>query len=96
MNIQLPVHMVKTGFLAWVEGREERYELVEGRAIMMVGASRGHGRIVRKYKAWVWIRGDNGFPTAPTTVSGGDNAIHVEALRITIPLKDAYEGVRLR
>ena len=46
MNVQLPVHMDKSAFLAWVQGREERYELVEGRVIMMVGASRAHGLIV--------------------------------------------------
>jgi Uma2 family endonuclease len=46
MNVQLPVHMDKPAFLAWVQGREERYELVEGRVVMMVGASRGHGLIV--------------------------------------------------
>ena len=46
MNVQLPVHMDKPAFLAWVQGREERYELVEGRVVMMVGASRNHGRIV--------------------------------------------------
>jgi Uma2 family endonuclease len=47
MNVQLPVHMDKTAFLAWVQGREERYELVDGRVVMMTGASRNHGRIVR-------------------------------------------------
>jgi len=47
MNVQLPVHIDKPSFLAWVQGREERYELTEGRVIMMVGASRGHGVIVR-------------------------------------------------
>jgi Uma2 family endonuclease len=47
MNVQLPAHMNKSAFLAWVQGREGRYELVEGRVIMMVGASRAHGLIVR-------------------------------------------------
>src|SRR5262249_23131341 len=47
MNVQLPVHMDKPSFLAWVQGREGRYELVEGRVVMMVGASRVHGMIVR-------------------------------------------------
>jgi Uma2 family endonuclease len=47
MNIQLPVHMDRASFLSWVERQEERYELVEGRVIMMAGASRRHGRIVR-------------------------------------------------
>src|SRR6266540_3064399 len=47
MNIVLPVHLDKSGFLAWIQGREGRYELVGGRVVMMVGASRGHGLIVR-------------------------------------------------
>jgi hypothetical protein len=46
MNVQLPVHLNKRAFLDWVQGREERYELVRGRVVMMVGASRAHGRIV--------------------------------------------------
>jgi Uma2 family endonuclease len=47
MNVQLPVHIDKPTFLAWVQGREERYELAEGRVVMMVGASRDHAVIVR-------------------------------------------------
>src|ERR1044072_7771412 len=47
MNIQLPVHMDKLAFLAWIQGREERYELVDGRVVMMTGGSRGHARVVR-------------------------------------------------
>jgi Uma2 family endonuclease len=46
MNVQLPVQIDKPEFLAWVQGREERFELVEGRVVMMVGASRAHGEIV--------------------------------------------------
>ena len=46
MNVQLPIHMDKPAFLAWVQGREERYELANGRVVMMVGASRGHAIIV--------------------------------------------------
>jgi Uma2 family endonuclease len=47
MNVQLPVHMDKAAFLAWAEGREERYELVEGRVVMMIYASRAHAQVVR-------------------------------------------------
>jgi Uma2 family endonuclease len=46
MNVQLPVHIDKPAFLSWVQGREQRYELSDGRVIMMVGASRAHGVIV--------------------------------------------------
>jgi Uma2 family endonuclease len=47
MNVQLPTHMDKTAFLSWADGREGHYELVGGRVVMMVGASRAHGIIVR-------------------------------------------------
>jgi Uma2 family endonuclease len=47
MNIQLPTHMDKPAFLDWLTGVDERYELVGGRAAMMVRASRAHGIIVR-------------------------------------------------
>src|ERR1700726_1129426 len=33
-------------FFAWVSGREERYELVDGEVVMMAGAGRRHDRIV--------------------------------------------------
>jgi Uma2 family endonuclease len=46
MNVQLPLHIDKPAFLEWVQGREGRYELAEGRVVMMVGASRNHGIIV--------------------------------------------------
>lgn len=45
MNIQLPAHMDQQAFLAWLEGREERYELDRGRVIMMTGGSRAHWQI---------------------------------------------------
>ena len=46
MNVQLAVHLDKSAFLAWVQGREERYELADGRVVMMTGASRTHGLMV--------------------------------------------------
>jgi Putative restriction endonuclease len=46
MNVVLPLHLDKPAFLAWVQGREGRYELADGRVVMMVGASRAHGLIV--------------------------------------------------
>jgi Uma2 family endonuclease len=51
MNVQLPVHMDKPSFLAWVQGLEGRYELANGRVVMMVGASRAHALIVRNLLA---------------------------------------------
>lgn len=47
MNIQLPQPVDSSAFLAWAEGREGRYELVNGRVIMMTGATRGHALVVR-------------------------------------------------
>src|SRR5262245_17493298 len=46
MNIQLPLRMDKPAFLAWLDGRQERYELVEGRVVMMTRPTRAHGIIV--------------------------------------------------
>lgn len=43
--------MDKAAFLDWAEGREGRYELVEGRVEMMVGVSRAHGIIVSRLLA---------------------------------------------
>ncbi len=45
MNVQLPVHMDQQHFLAWIQDREERYELDRGRVIMMTGGSRAHWQI---------------------------------------------------
>jgi Uma2 family endonuclease len=46
MNVQLPMHMGKDAFLAWAEGREERYELVDGHVVMMTRPRRAHAIIV--------------------------------------------------
>jgi Uma2 family endonuclease len=46
MNIQLPAHMDKPSFLAWLQGREGRYELVGGRVQMMTGGTLAHGLVV--------------------------------------------------
>jgi Uma2 family endonuclease len=46
MNVQPDLHMDKTAFLAWVEGREGRYELAGGRVLMMTGGTMAHGLIV--------------------------------------------------
>jgi Uma2 family endonuclease len=45
MNVQPNLQMDKAAFLAWVQGREERYELAEGRVLMMTGGSRAHIQI---------------------------------------------------
>jgi Uma2 family endonuclease len=48
MNVQPNLRMDKAAFLAWMQATEGRYELAGGRVVMMPGASRIHGRIVRK------------------------------------------------
>jgi Uma2 family endonuclease len=45
MNVRPNLQMDKPAFLAWVEGREGRYELAEGRVLMMTGGSRAHSQI---------------------------------------------------
>jgi Uma2 family endonuclease len=46
MNVQPDVQMDKAAFLAWVEGREGRYELAGGRVLMMTGGTMRHALIV--------------------------------------------------
>jgi Uma2 family endonuclease len=46
MNVQPDVPMDKAAFLAWVEGREGRYELAGGRVLMMTGGTMRHALIV--------------------------------------------------
>jgi hypothetical protein len=45
MNVRPNLQMDKPAFLAWVEGREGRYELVDGRVVDVTGGSRGHAQI---------------------------------------------------
>jgi Uma2 family endonuclease len=46
MNVQPGLQMDKAAFLAWVEGREGRYELAGGRVLMMTGGTKWHGLVV--------------------------------------------------
>jgi Uma2 family endonuclease len=45
MNVQLPIQMDPATFLAWAESQAERYELYQGRVIMMTGGTRAHWQI---------------------------------------------------
>jgi Uma2 family endonuclease len=47
MNVQLPLRFDKPAFIEWVQRQEGRYELVNGRVVMMVGATRRHGIMIR-------------------------------------------------
>jgi len=182
MNVQLPRPMDSSAFLAWAEGREERYELVNGRVVMMTGGSRGHAVIMRRLanaleqrldgarwtvltsdfaariapqtvrypdvivdiaagplrdlaatapsliaevlapssvtadlgdkaaeyfhlasllaylvlsqdeaKAWVWLRGEAGFPAGAEVVAGHDRVIRIPALTVELPLALIYK-----
>ncbi len=84
MNVQVPRNMDKAEFLAWVQGREERYELANGRIMMMVGASLSHGRIVgnlyftlRRQLDPRWeVVADFGLDLAPRTLRYPDILVH--------------------
>ncbi|HEY7296880.1 MAG TPA: Uma2 family endonuclease [Xanthobacteraceae bacterium] len=185
MNIQLPVQMDQQAFLAWVQGREERYELDRGRVIMMTGGSRAHWQITLnlskaldarldpdqfvvlpefgidlgpqsirfpdivvdvagetpgdlkatapilivevlspssertdlgdkaaeylripsllaylvvaqdEMKAWVWVRGSDGFDPSAAVLQGSETVIRIEPLGIDLPFAEVYDRVRL-
>ena len=58
MNVQTDFRMDKPAFLAWVQEREDRYELDDGHVLMMTGGSRGHERVVRRLAAALEARLD--------------------------------------
>ncbi len=110
MNVQLPVHMDKSAFLAWVQGREERYELADGRVIMMVGATRVHGQIVTNLLAllhgqldprqWTVIA-DFGLDAGPKTLRYADIVVdrvarRMECRRRQASLSDVTRSCGLR
>ena len=100
MNVHLPVRMDKSAFLAWVRGREERYELADGRVVMMVGASRTHGIIVLNIAALLreqldptTVIADFGLEAGPSTLrypdimvdrAGGDYTTSAPVLLIEV------------
>lgn len=76
MNVP-QMRMDKTAFLDWAETQDGRCELVGGRVVMMVGASRTHGRIAgnlfaalrRRVDAAQWeIQADFGVDVAAGTL----------------------------
>jgi hypothetical protein len=77
MNVQLPVHMDKAAFLAWVQGLEGWYELAHGRVVVKVGATRAHAIIVGNLmvllqgqldsRQWI-VLGHFGLDTGPETL----------------------------
>ena len=87
MNVQPNLRMDKTTFLAWLQEREERYELAGGRVMMMTGGSRGHGIITRRLAAalekrldanrWTVLTSDFGVDLGPDTVRYPDVVVDV-------------------
>ncbi|HEY7301640.1 MAG TPA: Uma2 family endonuclease [Xanthobacteraceae bacterium] len=77
MNVQSQLPMDNATFLEWVQGREERYELAGGRAMMMTGGSMRHGLIVGNMfvslrarldrKQWIVLT-DFGIDVRPGTI----------------------------
>lgn len=93
MNVQIPRRMESTAFLAWAEGREGRYELVEGRVAMMTGGSYGHALAVRGLSneldrrlsgdEWVTLTSDMAVSVGPRTVRYPDVIVCRRPARLT-------------
>jgi Uma2 family endonuclease len=87
MNVQPNLRMDRAAFLAWVQEREERYELAEGRVVMMTGGSRGHAIITRRLAAalekrldgarWSVLTSDFGVDLGPDTIRYPDVVVDV-------------------
>ncbi len=87
MNVQTNLRMDKPTFLAWLQEREERYELANGRVMMMTGGSRGHGIITRRLatalerrldaKQWSVLTSDFGVDLGQDTVRYPDVVVDV-------------------
>jgi Uma2 family endonuclease len=81
MNVQPDLQMDKAAFLAWVEGREGRYELAGGRVLMMTGGTMRHALIAGNLfellrtrldrKRWR-VLSDFGIDVGPRTVRYAD------------------------
>jgi len=44
-------------------------------------------------KAWIWVRGSEGFPAGPRVVEGEHAVIEISALNLRLPLSEIYAGV---
>jgi Uma2 family endonuclease len=44
-------------------------------------------------KAWIWLRGAEGFTAAPQIVAGPDRSIRIDALAVDLPLATVYAGI---
>ncbi len=88
------LHMDKPAFLAWVQGRDQRYELAGSHVVMMTGGSRGHAIVTRRLasaleqrldeRRWAVLTSDFGVDLGPATVRYPDVVVD----RAGGPLKD--------
>ena len=76
MNIQQPTYMDKAAFLAWAQGREGRYELVEHCVVMMGGGSKTHALIASRLSRALWGRLD----LKKWVILGSDLAVDVSQI----------------
>jgi hypothetical protein len=92
MNVQPRVPMNKDTFLAWAQGREGRFELVERRVVMTVGGSKTHALIASQLMRALWARID----VTKWVVLGSDLAVDVgpESLRYPDAIVDSIGGQR--
>jgi Uma2 family endonuclease len=81
MNIQSHLTMDGPTFLAWVQGREGRFELAKSRVMMMTGGSRGHAIVARRLSNGLEQRLDS----TRWTVLTSDFAVEIEANTIRYP-----------
>ena len=91
MNIQQNVQMEKSAFLAWVEGREGRYELAGGQVVMMTGSTIGHQLIVANVfrmlvsrldrNSWLVLT-DPGVDVGPKTIRYPDLVVHCPGAKV--------------
>ena len=58
MNLRTDVPMAKEAFLRWSERQDGRYEFVEGKIVMMTGASVNHNRVAGNLFGLLWSRLD--------------------------------------
>jgi Uma2 family endonuclease len=87
MNVQTNLRMDKPTFLAWVQERDERYELDEGHVVMMTGGTRGRALMIRRLAAalerrldrtiWSTLTSDFGIDLGPKTVRYPDLVVDV-------------------
>ena len=43
-------------------------------------------------KAWLWLRGPDGFPVASQVISGADATIPIPQLGLDLPMAEIYAG----